>query len=355
MKVDNIHYNLNRILSYNKPFNFVISAREAGKSTSTWLYNYKQFVKKKSTTLVIRRLINDITETYIQDIENLINKFNEEQPIKLVFKKGSIKEGIVDVYIDGDIFFRVIALSNPLSRIKSLMLPRLSTIIFDEFICNTRLGEKYLQNEVFKFKELFNTFQREAEKLRVIFLGNPYSLYNPYFSWVGVKTASLYPGSFVTGDTWCIEVYELTKELKEYILKKNPLYQFDDSYAKYAFDGRAINDEFVQVVEKQPEGFQLRYVFYIDGKKLGIFKNCNNDAETNPDYYFFWVGIINEYTSSRRDIACFDYNDLIAGNYLISNDDKKAFMFLKTCFRFRSIKFKTIEESYLFEQVYNNI
>lgn len=34
MKPDNIHYSLNKILSYNKVFNFVVSAREAGKTTA---------------------------------------------------------------------------------------------------------------------------------------------------------------------------------------------------------------------------------------------------------------------------------------------------------------------------------
>lgn len=33
MKLDNIHWSGNKLLSYNKPFNFVVSAREAGKTT----------------------------------------------------------------------------------------------------------------------------------------------------------------------------------------------------------------------------------------------------------------------------------------------------------------------------------
>lgn len=351
MKVDNIHYSLNKILSYNKSFNFVISAREAGKSTATWLYSYKKF-QQGYTTLVVRRLINDITETYIQDIENIINKFNPDDPIKLQFKKGSIKEGVVDVKVNGEIFFRVIALSNPLSRIKSLMLPRLFWIVFDEFICNTRLGEKYLSNEVFKFKEIYNTFQRESENgLKVLFAGNPYSLYNPYFSWVECDIKKLYPGAFVTGENWVIEVYELTQELKDFILSRNPLYKFDDSYTKYAFDGRAINDDFVQVVEKLPEGFGLKFVFYIHGKTLGVYRN------NNPTFgsYFYWVSVLKDYQSSRRDIACFDFNELIEGNYLIGSEDKKQFLSLKNAFRFREVRFRTIEESYLFEEIYTNI
>ena len=355
MKLDNIHYSLNKLLSYNKPFNFVISAREAGKSTAVWLYAYKKF-KQGYTTLVIRRLIADITDTYVNDIESLLNKFLDK-PVELEYRKGEIKDGALTVYIDGKMFFRVIALSNPLTRVKSLMMPKLNVILFDEFICNTRMGEKYLSNEVFKFKEIFNTFQREAENLRVIFSGNPYSLYNPYFSWMEADTKQLYPGNFVTGETYCIEVYQLTEALREHILKKNPLYKFDDSYTKYAFDGRAINDDQIQVIERQPEDFALRYVFYVQNKYLGIYSITSQGLEKVKDYKFpfFWLSIIDDYKSNRRQVACIDVNSLIEGNYLICNEDKKAFYHLKDMYRNRRVSFRTIEESYLFEEIFNYI
>lgn len=356
MKQDNIHYNLNKLLSYNKTFNFVISSREAGKTTACWLYAYKLLRVKNKTTIVIRRLIADITDTYISDIENVINKFqDDDKQIKLIYKKGSIKDGIVDVEVSiGDAepipFFRVIALSNPMMRIKSLMYPNLGLILFDEFICNTRLGEKYLNNEVFKFKELFNTFQRESKQLRCIFMGNPYSLYNPYFTWIEVNTKNIYEGSFQVGNTWVVECYKLTDELKEFILSRNPLYQFDDSYTQYAFDGRAVNDKQIRILEKLPEHYSLRYVFYIEGKKLCIYRN----DELDPDNWY-WVGIDDNYTSTRRDIITFDYNTLIEGTILINNEDKKIFRLIKNGFRFRRMQFKSIQESYLFEQIYDNL
>lgn len=354
MKLDNLHYNLSKILSRNKVFNFVVSAREAGKTTAVWHYAYKRLVEKGKTTIVIRRLISDITETYISDIENVLNKFLDT-PVKLTFKKGNIKEGIVDVYLERDgqeasPFFRVIALSNPMARIKSLMYPNLGLIIFDEFICNTREKEKYIANEAFRFKELFNTFQREAENLRCIFIGNPYSLYNPYFSWINVNTKHLYEGSFEVGTNWCVECYKLTDELKKHILEKNPLYEFDDSYTKYAFDGRAINDEQIRVYGSLPENYELRYVFYIEHKKLCIYRNNQLDPKN-----WYWIGIDNGYTSIRRDIMTFDYNTLVDGTILLNNEDKKTFRILKNAFRFRRILFKSIQESYLFEQIYNNI
>lgn len=146
-----------------------------------------------STILVLRRQIADVTETYVNDIENIINKFSYV-PVKLFFKKGDLTSGIIDVYVaeyikQGDdyvyfnkrLFFRVLGMSNPMSRIKSLMLPGIKYLFFDEFICNVRLGEKYLTDEAFKFKEIYNTFQRECPSgLICYFFGNPYSVYNPY-------------------------------------------------------------------------------------------------------------------------------------------------------------------------------
>ena len=359
MKLDNLHYSLNKMLSYNKAFNFVISAREAGKSTAIWLFAYKKFLKGE-TTLVIRRLLADITETYIDDISKVINKFIDK-PIKLWYKKGELDDGIVTVSVNyGDDkhpdlkpFFRVVALSNPMSRIKSLMFPNLRTILFDEFICNTIMKEKYLDNEVFRFKEVFNTFQRESEKLTVIFAGNPYSLYNPYFVSFGVPTKELYAGNIVVGGNWVVEVYQITDELRAAILAKNPLYQFDDAYTKYAFDGRSIRDSQIKIVEKCPDNYRLRYVFFIQGKILGIFRNTSTDFR--GDYNFFWVGVMNGYNSERREITCFNFNDLADGTCLISTEDKRDFNFLKDCFRTRTIIFKSIEENYMFEAIYNLI
>ena len=204
MELDNLHFNYSEIDGYAKPFNFIISEREAGKSTATWLKVYNKFKKEGKPSIVIRRQIADITEVYITDIQEVINKFMpEDEKLQFIFKKGSLKEGIADIklLVNGEekLFLRVVALSNPMSRIKSLIVRNLAYIIFDEFICNMRLGEKYLPDEAFKFKEVYNTFQRETSNLKAYFCGNPYSLYNPYFVWIGVPTNKLKRGTILAG------------------------------------------------------------------------------------------------------------------------------------------------------------
>ena len=353
MKPDNIHYNLSKILSYQKPFVSVISAREGGKTTAAWRHAYKQYKENHTTTIVIRRLITDITSTYIEDIQSVLNKF--DIPVQFKYAKGGLKQGIVDVYIDdgskqGDLFFRVIALSNPMSRIKSLMMPRLGLIIFDEFICNNRLGEKYLYDEAFKFREIYNTFQREAEPgLVCIFLGNPYSLFNPYFAWWKVPTDELYPGQIVVGDNWAVECYQLTNELREFILKRNPLYRFDDSYTAYAFDGRNINDEMINIVKDQPEGYKLKHVFRYEGTYIGCFKAPTYDTNMK-----FWCKQI-DYVGENRRIYCFDFGQLVQGVVLFSSVDRENFAPLKNAMRARKVAYKDVGTAYAMEQIFTYI
>ena len=355
MELDNLHFNYSEIDGYAKPFNFIISEREAGKSTATWLKVYNKFKKEGKPSIVIRRQIADITEVYITDIQEVINKFMpEDEKLQFIFKKGSLKEGIADIklLVNGEekLFLRVVALSNPMSRIKSLIVRNLAYIIFDEFICNMRLGEKYLPDEAFKFKEVYNTFQRETSNLKAYFCGNPYSLYNPYFVWIGVPTNKLKRGTILAGKDWVVQCYEIKPELKKLILERNPLYRFDDSYTKYAFDGTAINDMNIRIREKCPQNYQLKHVFRIEGKYIGYYVNTGDPLENAS----FWCGII-DYSGKRRKIYCFDFNDLVQHTVLMSNIDKINWFRLMNAIRYRDIEYETIECSYLSEKIYQSI
>lgn len=348
-KRDNLHFNFRTIDGYNVPFNLVISEREAGKSTAVWNDKaYKAFKEEGRPSMVIRRLINDITDTYINDIQEVINKF-QENPILFEFRKGAIKEGIVDVKIDGKLFIRVIALSNPISRIKSLIVRDLRYIIFDEFICNQAMGEKYLPNEAFKFQELYNTFQRETSDLKVYWLGNPYSLYNPYFVWLGADTSKLKPGAIQRGVNWVIQCYQIKPELKEFILQRNPLYQFDNSYKKYAFGGIAINDSNIKVSEL-PQNFHLRFTFKIEGKYIAVYQNNDYDPDSDRFYCSFIDTI-----SARRTTYCFDFNELVDRTIIMNREDRFRFSLFKSAMRERRISFSSIEVYYLIEEIYYNL
>ena len=349
IKRDRLHYTFRNIDGYQRTFNFVISEREAGKTTAMVLDKvYKAFVQDGSTSILIRRQIADITEVYIDDFLEVIRKFNDNAP-NFEYKRKGLKEGIVDVYADGKRFLRIIALSNPMSRIKSLIIRDLRYIIFDEFICNQLMGEKYLAGEAFKFKELFNTFQRESSHLTCYFLGNPYSLYNPYFVDFDVDTKKIKRGTIYSNEKCVVECYEIKDELKKLILKRNPLYQFDDSYTRYAFAGEAINDANIKQGALQ-DNFKLQYIFRVEGKYIGIFEGTNLET-LRFNYYVKFIDDI----SKRRNVYCFDFREMVERTILLSYDDKMKFTRLKIAFRNREITYESINCYYLFEQVFLNI
>lgn len=253
---------------------------------------------------------------------------------------------MVDVKIEKRLFIRVIALSNPMSRIKSLMLRNLKYIIFDEFIGNTRLGEKYLANEAFKFKELFNTFQRENPDVKCYFLGNPYSVFNPYFTWIGADLSEIKPGVILYGDNWIIQAYQITDKLKKAILERNPLYQFDDSYKKYAFDGIAINDAQIRVNNKLPENFKLWCILRLEGTFVSLYYN------TQPGEDRYWCKREDNIESTKRTAVCFDFNELINQTAMYTNLDKIRFQDFKVAVGNRRVLYEDIGIGYLIQAVY---
>ena len=350
---DKLHYTTRKIDGYNLPFNFIISEREAGKSTAIWLDKcYKAFKENGETTLVIRRKVVHITKSYIDDIAKIINKFTDDH-ISFNYASSSIKDGIIDISIGTKIFIRIVALSIDITAVKSLVLQNLRYIVFDEFICNNRFGEKYLTLEAMKYMEIYNTFRRESKNLKCYFLGNPYSLYNPYFIFFNIRTRDIKRGAIVSDNkSYVSECYEITPELRAKILEENPLYQFDNAYTKYAFDGVNINDQNILLQEEKPQNFSLAFVFKISGKYIGISRN--NIYEDNTLLYY--AEFINEsLLSKKRNIYCFDFEELVERSCMLSPDERYKFQKIKDAMRRRMIAFSSIECYYLVEEIYFNL
>ena len=363
MKRDKLHFRWGLTLSYNKTWNFVIGERESGKSVDSWFLLYNAFIKEGRPSLVLRRRIADITPAYIEDTTNVLNKFLDE-PIQLVYMKGDIKSGIIDIRLGkaGEnyswrninqlpVFFRIIALSNPMNRIKSLMLPNVKYIFMDEFICNLRGGEKYLSaDEYFLVQEIYTTYNRESvTPIRIIAAGNPYSVYTPLFMGLGVDTSKLKPGAFVVGDNYVVNCFQVPDELKATILAANPMYQFDDAYKRYAFSGEAINDQNIRIQKTEPKGFKLKYVFKMGKDFLSIHRGSGKDfkywcCKHNSD----WVNKVGE----RRKIIVFNFADMIEGSIKFGFDDMKELIGIKNSMNQRQITYNCIDAQYMLEDIY---
>ena len=346
---DSMHINLRPLNGYNKPFNYIVCEREAGKSTELVSAVYNDY-KKGKTSLLFKRNIVDITEEYINSLLEIIHKFYDESFI-FKYNKQSLKDGVISIKDKDDkLIFMIVALSVKISKLKSLVLRNVSKFHFDEFICNPKFGEKYLKAEADKFKEVYNTFYREAtEMIKCYFYGNPYSMHNPYFMWHNVDLKQLKKGEIYAKDNYAIWCYEITPELREYILKRNPLYQFDDSYKKYAFFGQAVNDENIRL-GTLPVNYSLKWIFKVDGKYIAVYKN--NYVEDLEDRFFCKI---EDNIGWRRNVYCYDFNEMMEKTALIDREDREKFARFKRALQRNLVTFESINVYYIVIEIYNFI
>ena len=357
-KLDNLHFSDNHAFSFNDiPIKFLISPREPGKSTALTMRMWRLFNSGK-TTLVIRRYIADITKKYIDSFAEIVEKFTGAK-IKLTYSESDRKSGICDVFVNGKLWFTIVALNAKMNRIKSCVTKKLGLVFFDEFIANTFAKEKYIDGEAIAFKEIYSTFNRESDCKPVpcVFCGNPYSVYNPYFFMYGVDLKRIaylmkerdHTATWVHPQRKCIvQVIKLKPQLREKILKDNPFYAFDDSYTKYALSGFALNDADIILVPKQPKGFRLDYLFKYDEKELGVFVGRDNDKNIN-----YWLGWVN--LGHNKKVYCFDFKNFLNKTKLVNDDDKDRFIPLKRSIAYRAVAYQDVSIYYFIQEVYKKL
>ena len=378
---DNIHMSWRSIDGFNKSMNFFISPREPGKTDTTWWEKiYSQWLFNKKPWGYLVRQVVEITEPTILDIQDILNKWSPE-PVEFKYNKGNFKDGMVDIKIGDELFIRIVALSITLKRLKSAKIPNIGGIFFDEYIINPKSGEKYLPDEFFKIKEVYTTWRREFQGegfLKLYVAGNPYSLFNPLFVGLGVDIAQLRKDIYepvsdeeieyrmpdgitfkekiykckhniYVGHTYAIEWGVLHPVLKQWLIEKNPFYQFDEEYNQYALEGTAINDRNIKL-DRLPKNFYLEFVLRVQGKNIGIFKN--NYVEDLQDNYF--CKFLDE-VSARRTIYCFDFDDMMDRTILMSINERGKLQRFKESIRKRLVSFEDVNVYYYIEEVYKNI
>lgn len=354
---DDLHYSPSKIDSYNKPFNFVISERESGKTTALVAAKiYKAFKEKKLPALVLRNKAVDISEAYIKSFEETTNKFMGRE-IKLSYKSSDIGTGICLVWDESSgekvLYAAVASLSAPIARLKSINLGKFSLIMYDEAIVAAGMGEKYPDNLAFKVKELYRTFARESrpEVLKFYALGNPYSKYHPLLVDWGVPFQDMKRGSIISGENWAVECYEMKPELREFIIKNDPTYQFDDAYRRYAFDGASIEDEQIKIAIQRPQGYSMRYVFKVSNRYLYVWR-ADPEPGSGLDYiHRYWIQATATPPGKRQSVICADFTQLCSDGTLL-NFYKGFFGNLKTSVALNRVLYADPEAFYLTQIIY---
>ncbi len=310
---DGIHFSILEDDGYGKPFVYVFSPREPGKTTSMLLDKVYPAYKKGTPFCIMVNKTVEVTDELILSFERTINDFKGYE-VHLE-TKGAFDAGVRTVLTkEKKVFCFIVAWSTPLTRLKRINLGKLGGIWFDEAQPNVAIGEKYEKGLAEKWNEFMTTQTRNCypKMLRCYFTSNFYSRYHPVLQYIGCDCRKLEIGKKFVGDKWLVDCYQLKPELREYILSHNPYYQFDDTYSKY-FQGIAIADENVPIMETKPEGCGLYCGFKTDYGYLWIWRQNGNRPGTNA----YWIDLTKERPGKKQDVFIIDFKDMDGAGYML--------------------------------------
>lgn len=250
-------YDINKTLSYNKLFNFVIGPRGVGKTYAAKKRAIQNWIKKGHQFVYLRRYDTEIKQS---KINNLFLDVGCEYP------EHEITSKFGGFYMDDKIFGWALSLSKA-GQIKSIPFPNVSMIVFDEFIIDQGMI-RYLPNEVHSFLEMYSTISRLRD-VPVVFLSNAITFTNPYFIYFDIEEPKSKKKVRIKGDILIQYVEDEEYSAAASDTRFGKLIA-DTQYARYAEENEFLrdNDKFI---EPLPDGMNCNARLRIDDQEFGLY------------------------------------------------------------------------------------
>ncbi len=195
--MDTKYYSLKNILSKNAQYNLIFGERSNGKTYAAFEYGVERYIKYGEQFALVRRWGEDIIgKRGTVMFDSLCLNGKGENAIKIM-SKGKwntvyyhaskwylcyINNETKEKIIDETPFAYGFAITSG-EHDKSTSYPKITTIIFDEFLTRTA----YAPDEFVLFMNVLSTIIRDRQNVKIFMLGNTVSQYSPYFKEMGLK------------------------------------------------------------------------------------------------------------------------------------------------------------------------
>lgn len=295
-------YDINKTLTYNCLFNFIVGNRGSGKTYGAKKRAIKQFLDKGYQFVYLRRYQEELMETaesYFNDI--ILN--NEFPDTVIEYKNGCY-------FVNDELAGYSMALTKA-KDYKSISYPLVYLIIFDEFLIEDNGYARYLKNEVKQFLNFYMSIDR-YRGCTVFFLANSVTMVNPYFLYFDLN---LPYGSNINrkGDL----LLQLVQDAEFINERKNT--RFGKIIAGTDFEEYAIENKFVldskTFIARKGEKAQYYLTFIYKGENYGIWL----------DYLEGRFYVSNDIDPSCKLIYSMTVDDHSPNTLLLSNINKAVF------------------------------
>jgi hypothetical protein len=187
-------------------------------------------------------------------------------------KVTSDKAGGYNFYCDGKIMGYGKALSTAASR-RSTSKPNVKRMIFDEFLIDDTAGtnQRYLNGgeEFFLFSNFYETIARGRD-IPVIFIGNAFSMVNPYFLSLNIRIHSPEDNKIYKGKSWTVVFWRDP----EFIATREQT-QFFQATTGTKFSEHAFGNTFYldrkDFIQKRPKDSEHQFSLVYMGKTYGVW------------------------------------------------------------------------------------
>lgn len=226
------YYSLNKINKKNATYNVIFGERSNGKTFATLKQVLENYFSDGSQFAYIRRWSVDVQPKRMNNLFNAIiedgylEKLSGGKFTAIFYRTGrfylcTYNDKGKPIYNEEDIIGYAFSLSEN-EHNKANSYPRVTTIIFDEFLTN----KIYLPDEFILFMNTVSTIVRQRTNVKIYMLGNTVNKYCPYFKEMGLTNIlSMKQGSidlYTYGDSKLKVAVEYADSKKKF--KKNNFY-----------------------------------------------------------------------------------------------------------------------------------
>ena len=226
------YYSLNKINKKDATYNVIFGERSNGKTYATLKQALENYFDNGSQFAYIRRWSVDVQPKRMNNLFNAIiedgylEKLSGGKFTAIFFRTGrfylcTYNDKGKPIYNEEDIIGYAFSLSEN-EHNKANSYPRVTTIIFDEFLTN----KIYLPDEFILFMNTISTIVRQRTNVKIYMLGNTVNKFCPYFKEMGLTNIlSMKQGSidlYTYGESKLKVAVEYADSKKKF--KKNNFY-----------------------------------------------------------------------------------------------------------------------------------
>lgn len=276
-----MYWDLNRILPYQRTFNFINGPRSIGKTYTLLKWLIKEGIEKGKQFVYICRTQDEKKHgVLLKGIEKVCQR--EYPNIKFKGKNDWVA-------VEDKIIGYCIALNEAI-KIKKESYPNVYYIMFDEYQIEGKTG-KYVSgmHEPELFITIYHTIDREENRVKCFFLGNNTSYYNPYHLYplfgFPPDVREITPGTIWKNKLTLFERAVPSEELRK--RKEGNIFiqgLQGTRYGEYATLGVYIDDNY-SLIEKLSGSVYFIASVTIDGKTYGLYQDFEKDTITFSDKY----------------------------------------------------------------------